>query len=106
MIRVNGKLAITPGEWGYCGKNYVESVSGDHVADTTWSNECQANAELIAEAGTVTNETGRTPAELRDLCRELRIALQRLHWKCSSAERPDHAERLASETAIAKSEGV
>jgi hypothetical protein len=34
-----------------------------------------ADAALIAEAGTVTNQTGRTPAELASLVRELRGAL-------------------------------
>ena len=38
--------------------------------------EQEANAALIAETFNVTNATGRTPAELRDLVRELRDAIE------------------------------
>jgi hypothetical protein len=59
-----GKLAITTGVWTV-DKNAFNQFS-------VWSDECrctalvisQADAALIAEAGTITNATGRTPAEL------------------------------------------
>jgi hypothetical protein len=89
MIRVNGKLAITPGKWRITSADgnlpegrircsiYKEQGTARIISvHAPVENDACANAELIAEAGTVTNETGRTPAELRDLCRELRAALQ------------------------------
>ncbi len=39
--------------------------------------ESEANAQLIAEAGTVANETGFTPRQLADQNKELREVLEK-----------------------------
>ena len=84
----DGKLAITPGVWrlsktglhldapsfksaGYCGGACVNSAM-------RYESSRLADAALIAEAGTVTNQTGRTPAELAAMVRELQVALKSL----------------------------
>ena len=43
-----------------------------------FSKENEANAKLIAEAGTVTNETGKSPRQLADENKELLEALHHL----------------------------
>jgi hypothetical protein len=141
----SGKLAITPGAWEYAeagsgqGGQFVitewfvrrpeddVSIAAD-IIDPATDAPSQANAALIAEAGTVTNETDRTPAELRDLCRELRAALSEIQARatnhpCFMAESFDSRDMeaifdeggdccdwtmLAIETsdALAKSEGI
>jgi hypothetical protein len=81
----DGKLAITPGDWDVDltrggdvkaisapnGKFPLEFLpyEGSHIFN-------KADGHLFAEAGTVTNATGRTPAELRDLVRELREVIR------------------------------
>lgn len=59
----------TPGPWKQ-GKSNPNNVSaGDALVCRTfprgkWSDEDEANARLIAEAGTVATETGLTPRQL------------------------------------------
>ena len=77
----------------------------------------EAHAALIAEAGTITNQTGRTPAELVALVRELRGALEiiadrrfeskfgRSNGQPYYQDRLQHAEQIAI-AALKKSEGV
>lgn len=55
---------------------------------TVWSGndemteECKANAQLIAEAGTVANECGKTPRELLEERNELLEALEEVRsWR-------------------------
>jgi hypothetical protein len=109
-----GKLAITPGDWWYdkgqlenegfvirdCGEAGIivcSFVDPDHE----WIEESEANAALIAEAGTVTNQTGRTPAELAALVRELR------DWIKATIHLSGYSRELvAMQKTIAKSEGV
>jgi hypothetical protein len=81
----NGKLAITPGAWRYGVNGYVETdmIGIANVRCQIGKDNSLADAALIAEAGTVTNETGRTPAELRDLCRELRAALSAIQARAT-----------------------
>jgi hypothetical protein len=115
-----GKLAITPGVWEL-------SKSGMNVDRPTFKSEAycggasflsacshqwkrKADAALIAEAGTVTNQTGRTPAELAALVRELReaaFAVYDMPTECG-CEIGNDALALWDklESAIAKSEGV
>jgi hypothetical protein len=95
-----GKLAITPGVW----KDYGERIHSDGqgaVATVRYYNEAnpdaKANAALIAEAGTVTNATNCTPAELAALVRELREAL---------ATYRKHDPYFVDDNLLAKSEGV
>jgi hypothetical protein len=96
----SGRLAITPGVW----KDYGERIHSDGhgaVATVRYYNEAnpdaKANAALIAEAGTVTNATNRTPAELAALVRELREAIE-MYIECSEL-------KYLTRT-LAKSEGV
>jgi hypothetical protein len=91
----DGKLAITPGVWWYDkgqleNEGFVIRDFGDMgiIAcsfvdpDKEWMEESEANAALIAEAGTVTNATGRTPAELAAELAELKeeIRQARRQW--------------------------
>jgi hypothetical protein len=132
-----GKLCITPGVWEL-------SKSGMNVDRPTFKSEAycggasflsacshqwkrKADAALIAEAGTVTNQTNRTPAELlkeRDeweaeatrlhgeterlaaLVRELSLCLDNALFFCITSERmhPFVLDKLKA--ALAKSEGV
>jgi hypothetical protein len=132
MIRdENGKLAITPGEWivtaEYSGSRTVclmrtyEKVCNVGTtlknSDPATFHATEQNAALIAEAGTVTNECGKTPRELLDLCRGLRLALAAIS-NCDTAPYPNTSDdgpeiwkrmRFAvatAQTALAKSEGV
>jgi hypothetical protein len=103
----DGKLAITPGVWrlsktglhldapsfksaGYCGGACVNSAM-------RYESSRLADSALIAEAGTVTNQTNRTPAELAALVRELREAL---------AAYRKHDPYFMDDNLLAKSEGV
>ena len=56
--------------WAVTNGDYVISQSGEDIEDN------EANAKLIAEAGTVANETGKTPRQLADENRELLKALK------------------------------
>jgi hypothetical protein len=59
-----GKLCITPGDWNLVMGSRVVNDDYTDIADADWSANNEADAALIAEAGTVTNATNRTPAEL------------------------------------------
>jgi hypothetical protein len=85
MIRdAQGKLAVTPGVWHHihtlCYSQGVYSDNGkapleymDHEGLYLGN---LADGHLFAEAGTVTNATGRTPAELAAQVRELREVIR------------------------------
>jgi len=110
MIRdANGKLAITPGQWGVDVNAFGQRTvwSEDHRPLAILTHPGSPNAALFAEAGTVTNECGKTPRELLDLCREMRAALADII--CDLPARRDWLnpvyERVAK-AALAKSEGV
>lgn len=88
------ELKITRGEWKY----YYPSVNQFSDLSNTFTvclkgdplilakieivngnlEEAEANAQLISEAGTVANETGKTPRQLADLNKELLEALIKL----------------------------
>lgn len=74
------KLQITKGKW-IVSKSEVDSSSrGCYRVDTDSrpsQDELEANSQLIAEAGTVANETGKTPRELVE---------DRNYWKRCSDE--------------------
>ena len=84
-------LHITDGKWKSEGNSLVDSnrivATKTHVicrllgADFETDQEMEANSELIAEAGTVTNETGYTPRQLAEQKAELLEELIKL--KCS-----------------------
>jgi hypothetical protein len=107
MIRdAQGKLAITPGAWEVANRAAVGNQEGEHVANCSWANEAYCNAALIAEAGTVTNATGRTPAELAELVRGFKNACLQM-IDCLSCAFDKHTEAyLEAKHWIDKSEGV
>jgi len=100
----NGKLLIKTRDWKdasyttqkeYVGENYhgvIQDGTGEKIAECS----CPKIAAFIIEAGTVTNQTGRTSAELRDE----RDAYKR-EVEVMQMERPslDAAERKISELA-------
>jgi hypothetical protein len=113
----DGKLAITPGVWrlsktglhldapsfksaGYCGGACVNSAM-------RYESSRLADAALIAEAGTVTNQTGRTPAELAALVRELVLAV-RMASKYAHGQITYRLLDICdeAESALAKTEGI
>jgi CRISPR/Cas system CSM-associated protein Csm2 small subunit len=118
MIRdAQGKLAITPGKCQIADgleKNFIYALNENGI-NRFWAmvckqtnggskhGECDANAALYAEAHNITNQTGRTPAELRDLVRELREALKAHTWmyRNTIGETEDKIRAL-----LKKSEGV
>lgn len=88
------KLKITKGKWRVStfSKYNIETEDGRSVASSgTYSTntdngehiiENEANAQLIAEAGTVTNQCGLTPKELLEQRDKLREALFYLYHSC------------------------
>jgi len=123
MIRdENGKLAITPGKWGVDVNAFGQRTvwSEDHRPLAILTHPGSPNAALFAEAGTVTNECGKTPHELLDLCRDLHTSLAFFsklvegsmglcgwHMHGGSVAWGDWQKELdAAESALAKSEGV
>ncbi len=75
---------ITKGEWEVTEgdhegiKHIVAKFDGtedDFATIWNFNEQAQANAKLIAEAGTVFNETGYTPRQLVDRIDELEAAL-------------------------------
>ena len=80
-------LQITPGPWGVVENYMAEGDFHPHgvFADFAPSGhkmpamaDSPANANLIAEAGTVANETGKTPRQLADENAKLREACEAL----------------------------
>ncbi|BEV44811.1 hypothetical protein [Afipia carboxidovorans] len=119
----------TPGPWKWTWENMnrdwaiVTDVHGSIIANvntetgpdacfapaTRWM-PAEANARLIAEAGTVAHETGLTPRQLAEQRDELLEALQ---WALAeidgrtSYQRPDQKQacNTKARTALAKAEG-
>jgi hypothetical protein len=93
-----GKLCITPGVWhSYVDFPHATVWTDDHHFIASVSDAESSDCALIAEAGTVTNQTGRTPAELVALVRELREAL---NAAC------DMANTCVFDDILAKTEGI
>jgi hypothetical protein len=116
------KLMVTPGPWDAKtddlvperGAVYVEGALGwdeQSICDCSYSGDVEtdeANASLIAEAGTVFHETGLTPQQLREQRDELLAALKCIHDLCEDngahfLTRND-TTRALSRAAIAKIE--
>ncbi len=114
----DGKLAITPGVWelSKSGMNvdFPTFKSEAYCGGASFLSACshqwkrKADAALIAEAGTVTNQTNRTPAELAALVRELREALNRMLYQFAYLDATDRERKAIdpARAALAKSEGV
>ena len=99
---------ITPGAW------YVEPSNPLIVSNDDYQiarlivkpvqGEAEENASLIAEAGTVANETGLTPRQLADQRAELLAALQKI-IAADDAQRLSQREIEAGRAAVAKATG-
>lgn len=109
-----GEMKPTRGPWdlwGDANPSQVISSPAGFVAQTLGSND-EANARLIAEAGTVFHNTGLSPVQLVEMVKELKAAL------CLMVRTHDEpAENLLQEVkeqqwldkaraALAKCEGV
>lgn len=109
------RLAITPGEWKVRGRYDVYAAVGTYVGTTRANNPeempenfraiDEANAELIAEAGTTYNACGLTPSELLAKVREAQAALISIgeYWnrdqnETAMADACWHALNLSAET--------
>lgn len=57
------ELGITKGEWKYVLDN-IDAVYCDGLLAETYRDESEANAKLIADAGTTANKCGMLPSEL------------------------------------------
>lgn len=114
----------TPGPWTVVGSKtkYVESrirsgwvqeiaSIGPTEADNGYGPQQEANARLIAEAGTVAHETGLTPRQLVERVKEMEEALRNLDdYVCNnlSSDYPtgvdvNGAEFKAARAALSKS---
>jgi hypothetical protein len=82
-----GKLCITGGEWHLVRGSRVVNDDYTDIADADWSENNEADAALIAEAGTVTNATNRTPAELLK---------ERDGWEAEATRLHGENERIAA----------
>ena len=91
------KQKHTPGPWTACGWRglVVNAASGATIVACPGASlganadEHEANARLIAEAGTVATETGRTPRQLADDRAALLEACQRVLRSLGWGESPD-----------------
>ena len=101
---MKNELGITKGDWGYFHNgNYFEVRSNNGLTpyisifhfnksefngidEVCEKEEAEANAQLIAEAGTVANETGKTPRQLADDNKVLLEALNQLVEKCLQSD--------------------
>ena len=78
------KTKHTKGEWIPQIGTLTTSIRDERniaiceIKNLSLPNEFEANAKLIAEAGTVANETGFTPRQLADQNKKLRASLKRL----------------------------
>ncbi len=72
----------TKGEWKVIKNRFTTSIKTDRtdicVLTSGSSTSNKANAKLIAEVGTVANETGKTPRQLADINADLLGALKDL----------------------------
>lgn len=93
MKQTQGKWNVLPATTDHW---YIESdinMGGILICDLLTDNtteEAEANAELIAEAGTVANETGFTPRQLADQNKKFGEALKEL----SNPESANDVSRL------------
>ena len=88
----------TPGTWkvqerkiegGFVTTTHIVSKDGSHIAIVGPCN-IAANACLMAEAGTIANETGKSLRQLADEHKELRDSLRELQDWCRAHASPVH----------------
>jgi len=76
---VVGWPVVGPMGRSICNVSWMPRKAYPDVSDADYSafnSECEANAALIAEAGTVAHETGLTPRQLAERCERLEAALE------------------------------
>lgn len=115
-----GEMKPTPGEWvvesddeglgvvAYIGGigYWVTSVIRDAGPDSTDATN-EANARLIAEAGTVFHNTGLSPVQLVEMVREMEVALRGLVSALSpEIQGSPNSPLEIARAALAKCEGV
>lgn len=101
----------TKGNWrasyfGVGGKVHVLNDEGKgfgkHICKCSDCEESEANARLIAEAGTVANETGKTPRQLANEHAQMLEALQRVSEVFKASDQEQFAALLLTDNAIKK----
>ena len=103
----------TAGPWKAEGKkggeNWKVFAGKPPSSSFICSFQTEANAQLIAEAGTVATETGLTPRQLADQRKELLKALKEINKlaQCSDDRFANYSDtiNLITKQAIAKAEG-
>lgn len=95
-------MNYTKREWKVNNKNQVESRNRMGRLLFRWEqftpkdmiNTSETNAKLIAEAGTVANETGKTPRQLADIntglleaCKKAQTLITEMHNELRSKEK-------------------
>ena len=93
---MKNELGITKGEWiisdliqddgmyVYSTRNRLSAILRIYKGENPNAEQAESNAKLIAEAGTVANETGKTPRQLADDNKVLLEALQNMrvmYWQ-------------------------
>src|SRR5579871_3790386 len=93
-MTIDNKPRHTPGPWRFdsglnvlAGKRVVANCNSLMSSDDDTRPENTANAQLIAEAGTIASETGLSPRELAEQREELLGALEGLLLLCENANR-------------------
>lgn len=71
-----GRIYVHARGWLDPKELIAEACRTDRDVDNGDVAEAEANARLIAEAGTVAHETGLTPRQLAERCKELETALR------------------------------
>lgn len=109
----------TQGPWKYhedvspIGQYYVRGANGEMIVSGP-SLKNEADAKLIAEAGTVAHETGLTPRQLKDQRDELLEAFDSLlgwaifrsDWFINGVDEPADHPISKAKAAISKAKGV
>ena len=87
---MKNELGITKGEWiisdliqddgmyVYSTRNRLSAILRIYKGENPNAEQAESNAKLIAEAGTVANETGKTPRQLADDNKVLLEALKEM----------------------------
>lgn len=114
------KAGFTAGPWEVEGDGWItrrwhnsdrQQICRVYNADPKYGDtEFNANARLIAEAGTVAHETGLTPRQLAERCKELETALLAVIAIWNRTDLPNGGDAklmyLAAHAAIAKTGGA
>lgn len=100
-----GRIYVHARGWLDPKELIAEACRTDRDVDNGDVAEAEANARLIAEAGTVAHETGLTPRQLAERCKELEAAAKALLMS-EQVRDWDTPEAIAIRAAIAKTGGL